>query len=210
MQYIYNNKKYFTRITLLLFLLFLSSCVTPRPHAVDNICKIFRQYPKWYWATQNTEKKWGVPINVQMAIIHQESRFTAKAKPPRTKLLWVIPWKRPSSAYGYTQALKTTWDDYKRSNHRVVARRDGFADAADFIGWYANTAYRKAGISRHDAYRLYLAYHEGIGGYTRRTYAKKQWLIHVAKKVNSRSSIYKAQLAQCRRYLKSKPWYQIW
>jgi hypothetical protein len=32
-----------------------------------------------------------------MAIIHQESKFDPSARPQRTKLLWVIPWTRPSS-----------------------------------------------------------------------------------------------------------------
>ena len=56
----------------------------------------------------------------------------------------------------------------------------------------------KAGIPRSDAYSLYLAYHEGIGGYKRKTYLQKPWLIQVAHKVKARSQLYQAQLNQCR------------
>jgi len=194
----------------LLVVLFLTGCTTPRPDNVENICHIFRQYPKWYWATQATEKKWAVPINVQMAIIHQESRFNAKAKPPRKKLLWIIPWKRPTSAYGYSQALDETWEGYKRNSGNHGGDRDEFADASDFIGWYGYQAYRKAGIPRDQAFYLYLAYHEGIGGYTRKTYNKKPWLVKVAHKVSYRSSVYKTQLNQCRDSLPQKPWWRFW
>lgn len=197
-------------LILLLTSLVLSGCMTARPDHVDNICKIFRQYPKWYWATQNVQRRWGVPIPVQMAIVHQESRFTADAKPPRTKLLWIIPWKRPSSAYGYTQALNDTWKRYKRQAGGRFASRDDFANAVDFIGWYASRANHRAGIPKNDTYQLYLAYHEGVGGFIQGTYKRKAWLVNVAHKVNRRALTYDAQLAVCRRSLRKKPWYRIW
>jgi hypothetical protein len=134
-----------------------------------------------------------------MAIIHQESKFNARARPPRRKLLWIIPWKRPSSAYGYTQALHSTWSYYKKNGGGWLASRKSFSDGVDFIGWYANQAYIKARIPRTDAYLLYLAYHEGIGGYQRRTYLRKSWLIQVARKVRMRSQIYAMQLNSCKR-----------
>lgn len=180
-------------------LILLTSCSLPEtPRNVDNICHIFKQYPEWRNDTLNTEKRWGVPVAVQMAIIHQESRFNASAKPPRTKLLWLIPWNRPSTAYGYSQALTTTWSLYKSERGNYFSARDSFADATDFIGWYANQARARAGIQGNDAYALYLAYHEGVTGYMQRTYLKKPWLIAVAHKVLTKSKIYQAQLAYCR------------
>lgn len=178
-------------------LLLLASCVSRPPSDVNNICNIFKQYPKWRLDAKDAEKRWRVPVPVQMAIIHQESKFDARATPQRTKLLWVIPWKRPSSAYGYTQALRSTWSQYKQSNGGLWASRDDFTDAVDFVGWYANQANRRAHIRRDDAYNLYLAYHEGVGGFERKTYLKKPWLIQVARKVKARSQIYQAQLSRC-------------
>lgn len=176
----------------------LAGCMHPDPpRDVDNICKIFKEYPKWRRATKKVAKRWHVPVEVQMAIIRQESHFHAQAKPPRTKILWVIPWKRPSSAYGYSQALDNTWDIYKAKNGWFFSSRDRFSDAVDFVGWYANQAYIKAGISRSDAYALYLAYHEGIGGYQRKSYLQKPWLVMVARKVAMHASIYRMQLTRC-------------
>jgi len=191
-------------------LLLLSGCVSRPPTDVNNICAIFKQYPKWYTEAKDVQRRWRVPVPVQMAIIHQESKFNGRAKPERTKLLWVIPWTRPSTAYGYTQALKSTWAHYKQTNGSLWSSRDDFGDGVDFIGWYANMAYQKAGIPRDDAYALYLAYHEGIGGYQRKTYLKKQWLIPVAHKVKSRAQIYQAQLASCQKSLSTGAWYKMW
>lgn len=193
-------------ILLFPFISMLAACVSkPPPSDVNNICNIFKQYPKWYRDSKDVENRWKVPVPVQMAIIHQESKFDAKAKPPRSKLLGIIPWKRPSTATGYTQALHGTWQQYKNTNGWFWSSRHDFTDGVDFIGWYANQANIKAGILRSDAYSLYLAYHEGIGGYQRKTYLKKPWLINVARKVKAKSQLYAMQLNSCNKSTKSRP-----
>jgi hypothetical protein len=197
-------------IILLICSLFLAGCVSAPPKDVNNICNVFRQYPKWYADALDVQRRWRVPVNVQMAIIHQESKFNATARPPRTKLLWVIPWTRPSTAYGYAQALTGTWAHYKQTQGGVFSSRNDFSDGVDFIGWYANQAYKRAGIPRTNAYALYLAYHEGIGGYQNKTYLRKKWLIPVAHKVSARAQIYQAQLNSCQKSLASRSWYKRW
>lgn len=186
----------------------LSACQTPRPQQVQNICGVFKQYPKWYWASRDAQEKWGVPIAVQMSIVHQESGFNGKIKPDRTKLLGIIPWKRPSSAYGYSQALKGTWDHYQTDTGQSRAKRSAFADAVDFIGWYGHQANLRAGIHKRNAKHVYLAYHEGIGGYQRKTYHGKPSVVKVADKVSSRADIYQQQLNQCQASLPEKPWWR--
>lgn len=181
--------------SLLLLTFLITSCTTvPPPKQVHNLCRIFKQYPQWYRDAKDVERRWRVPVAVQMAIIHQESKFDAKAEPSRTKLLWIIPWNRPSTAYGYSQALRSTWALYKNSSGGYFASRDNFGDAVDFIGWYANQANRRAHISRTNAYELYLAYHEGVTGYQHQTYLRKPWLMGVARKVERQTKIYQAQL----------------
>lgn len=189
---------------LLLCPLLLLSCASAPPRDVNNICNIFKQYPKWYTDAKDVERRWKVPVAVQMAIIHQESKFDARARPPRKKLLRIIPWKRPSSAYGYTQALRGTWAHYKQKNGGLFSSRGDFADGVDFIGWYANQANIRAGIPRSDAYPLYLAYHEGVGGYMKKSYLKKPWLVSVAHKVKARSQLYEMQMNSCRNSLPSR------
>ena len=185
-------------VVLLSVMLGLVACATlPPPRDLNHVCRIFWQYPQWQRDARDVERRWHVPIAVQMAIMHQESKFDAHAKPPRTTLLWVIPWTRPSSAYGYAQALDGTWALYQRKSGGWWASRDNFYDGVDFIGWYANQANRRASIRRDDAYSLYLAYHEGVGGYMQKTYLRKPWLIQVAHKVSARAQLYQAQLKAC-------------
>lgn len=152
----------------------------------------------WYEDVHNATKRWHIPEHVILAIIHQESRFRSRAKPPRNYLLGFIPWGRKSSAYGYGQVKDSTWEWYKRSTSRRWADRDDFEDVADFVAWYCHISHQKLGIREDDAYRLYLAYHEGHGGYARGSYRRKPWLIRVAKKVERRSEMYRRQIDRCR------------
>ncbi len=188
----------------------LVGCATKPPQDVNNICAIFEDKRGWYKDARKSEKRWGTPVPVMMAIVHQESRFVAKAKPPRKKILGFIPGPRPSDSYGYSQALKSTWESYERSAGRYGADRDDFADAIDFVGWYNHQSYRRNGIARTDAYRLYLAYHEGHGGYERGTYRNKDWLLGVARKVSDRSATYGRQLAGCQERLEKQGGWFSW
>lgn len=185
-------------VTIFLCVLFTGCSFTPdSPGQPRNICEIFREHPEWYKAARESYERWGVPIPILMAIIHQESSFISDAKPPRTSCLWIFPGPRPSSAYGYAQASDETWDEYQESTGRTWADRDDFGDAVDFVGWYCNLSTRRSGISKQDPYRLYLAYHEGHGGFNRKTYRKKEWLVQVARKVQRRADTYGRQLDSC-------------
>lgn len=177
--------------------LLLVSCATAPPQNTSNICSIFEERRGWYKAAVKTEKRWNTPVHVSMAIIQQESSFNARAKPERTKLLGLIPWRRPSSAFGYAQVLDQTWTEYKAEAGNWGARRSKFADAMDFVGWYTSNSRRINGIDRNDAYNHYLAYHEGNGGFARRTYANKGWLIDVSRQVQANANLYERQYSQC-------------
>ena len=190
-----NKTKLF--LCLLLILIILSGCSTGPPKRINNACSIFDEKSNWYKASYKSYKKWGVPVHVLLAIMHQESRFVSDAKPPRRTLFWFIPWTRPSDAFGYAQAKDSTWDWYKDKTGNWFADRDDFKDAVDFIGWYGNVSYNTLKISKWDAYGQYLAYHEGHGGYKRQTYLKKKWLMRVARKVKANADRYAQQLNQC-------------
>jgi hypothetical protein len=180
-----------------LWVLVVSACGTAPPANVENICSILDEKPRWYRAAKKSEKRWGTPIHVQMAIIRQESSFRFDAKPPRTRLIGFIPWKRPSDAYGYAQALDSTWKRYKDDSGRRFADRDDFDDAIDFVGWYTNMSNKTVGISKWDPYNQYLAYHEGQSGWRRGTYRRKGWLKETARKVDYRAKEWGAQLQRC-------------
>lgn len=189
----------YTRTSLLLAL-FVASCgffEQSPPKNLDDACSILRERPDFARAFRESHAKWGIPISVQMATMHQESRFVSDAQTPQEYLLWVIPWGRQSSAYGYAQALDGTWDDYRQAEGGSWARRDDIGDAADFMGWYMHQSARELGISKRDAVSQYLAYHEGRGGYARGSHNKKGWLLNVSRKVGERASRYRRQLGSC-------------
>lgn len=189
-----------SRILRLGILLLLISCGGGQysaPRDLDNACAIVAERPQYLAAMQQSERKWGVPVHVQMATVYQESKFVGNAKTPRKFFLGFIPAGRRSSAYGYSQALDGTWDDYVASTRSFGARRNKFDDAADFIGWYMDRSQKKLAISKWDAGGQYLAYHEGHGGYARGSYQEKAWLLRVADDVAARSEKYQMQLATC-------------
>ena len=181
-------------------MLILASCggaYKPPPRNLDDACSISKQRPNYIKAFEATERKWGVPVHVQMAIIHQESKFRADARTPFRYVLGVIPMGRQSSAYGYSQALDATWDEYRKATNRRGAKRDRITDASDFMGWYMNESLRRNNIALDDARNQYLAYHEGNSGYARGSYRKKSWLVRVAANVDARAQMYGSQLATC-------------
>lgn len=188
-----------------LLLLLVAGCASV-PKNTEDICAIFDEKGKWYRAAKKSEQRWGTPIHVQMSIIRQESSFRFNAKPPRKKILGIIPWRRPSNAYGYAQALESTWQSYKDDTGRSFADRDDFKDAIDFVGWYTDKSQKIAGISKWDPYNQYLAYHEGQGGWQRKSYASKAWLKETARKVDYRAREWGAQLKSCENSLDDGWW----
>lgn len=149
----------------------------------------------------SAEKKWGTSMLIPMAFMYQESTFRAKARPPRSKLLGFIPWRRASSAYGYAQAINGTWRQYQQDTGEYWRVRHDFNDATDFIHWYMKEATRVNKVSPSDAYNLYLNYHEGTGGFRRKTYQKKAWLIRAAENVQIRTQRYSDQYNKCKKSL---------
>ena len=190
--------KKLTNIFLVLLLSFFSAC-SSIPKNTTNSCSIFNERYLWYKHAKKTEKKWGTPIYVQLAIIKMESDFDWLAKPQRQKLFKIIPFKRPSSSFGYSQAVNGTWEQYKKETGNKLATRARFKDSVDFIGWYTDKTESLLKISKKDAFRQYLAYHEGWGGY--KNHKNNQKVIGLAKKVEKQSKKYKSQLQKCQKRL---------
>tara|TARA_A100001011_G_C14303145_1_gene841808 strand:- start:506 stop:1108 length:603 start_codon:yes stop_codon:yes gene_type:complete len=194
---IFNRKKNY----IIFILLFITACSSV-PQNTSNSCKIFDERYLWYKYSKKVEQKWGTPIYIQLAIIKMESDFDWLAKPPRQKLFKVIPFKRPSSSFGYSQAVKGTWEQYKNETGNKLATRARFKDSVDFIGWYTNKTKSILNIPIEDAFKQYVAYHEGWGNY--KYYKKNKKVINLAKKVKKQSHIYKQQLFKCRNILNKK------
>ena len=176
----------------------VSSCSSV-PSNTKNSCEIFSERYIWYKHAKKAEKKWNVPIYIQMAFIKRESDFNWLAKPKRLKLFKVIPYKRPSSSFGYSQAVKKTWEQYKKETGNSLATRARFKDSVDFIGWYLDKSEILLKISKKDAYKQYIAYHEGWGNY--KNYKKNKKVIILATRVKEQANLYRKQLTQCQKRL---------
>jgi len=198
---ILNNIK----IGFLYFLIFslLASC-SSIPKNTKNACSIFSERYLWYKHVKNSSEKYGAPVHVILAFVKKESGFNRWAKPKRTKLFKIIPYKRPSSSFGYSQAINKTWDLYKTETDNPLALRARFKDSVMFIGWYINKTNKINKIPFNDSYRQYLNYYLGWGNYAQKAYKTDKKAIIFAKSVKTQSNIYRKQLKSCKKSLDRK------
>jgi hypothetical protein len=189
--------------------IFVIACTSNQQINTADSCIIFDQKKNWYKATKKSYEKWETPIALQLAIINQESSFNQFAKPERKKFLGIFPGSRPSTAFGYAQVTNPTWEWYKTKTGNNNASRANFSDVTDFIGWYTTQSKNIIGISKNDFYNQYLAYHEGQGGWKKKSYLEKKWLIDVAKNVERNAKMYNNQLKDCENSLNRKGFFGI-
>ncbi len=189
-----HSKKFIIVVTFLVF----SGC-SSIPKNTQNSCAIFEERYLWYKHAKAAYEKWGAPIYIQLAFVKKESSFNWLAKPPRKKLFKIIPFKRPSSSFGYSQAVVGTWDQYKNETGNKLATRARFKDSVDFIGWYVNKTNEILKIPKNDAYRQYLAYYKGWGDY--KNYSKDKKAVIYAKSVKETANKYRKQLRLCKKNL---------
>lgn len=185
----------------LLITIFISGCSLivedKKPDKIDDACYILKTNKSWNRALYFAEKKWNVPKHVLLSIMYQESSFNHNARPLDGKFLFFFN-RYKSTARGYSQALDGTWKEYKKLNDKgFFTNRKSFSDSADFMGWYLHRTHMQTGIPKWKSRDLYLAYHEGNGGYMRKTYKNKPWLIKTADTVAKRSWRYAKQIENC-------------
>jgi len=179
---------------------FITSC-SSIPKYPSNACKIFSEKYLWYKHAKKSSEIYGAPIHIILAFVYKESGFNRFAKPKRTKIFKVVPYKRPSSSFGYSQAVKKTWELYKVENNKPLALRSRFKDSVMFVGWYIKKTNKINKIPLTDAYRQYLNYYLGWGSYKKELYKTDKNAIIFAKKVEDQSKIYKNQLKECQKNL---------
>jgi hypothetical protein len=174
-----------------LITLTLAGCATNGnpPTNTANACAILDEKRGWENHVFDAARKWDVSPGTILAFMRQESGFRRDARPVDKN------GNRRSSAFGYSQALDGTWAQYERDQGQ--GKRKSFEDSADFIGWYMDYISKQASISKTDARSLYLAYHEGPGGYRRGTHNGKGWLLPVADRVATNAATYDGQLRSC-------------
>lgn len=197
------------RVLVVMSVALATGCASSPPERQDNLCAIFDQYPEWYDAARESHERWGTPPHILMAFVKQESAFRHDAKPPRDWFLF-IPLGRKSSAKGYGQAKDEAWQEYEDEVGGFFKSRSDMEDALDFIGWYNHKSNKRLGISKWDPKRMYLAYHEGRGGYARGSYKRKPKVVRIANRVDRQARAYGAQLRKCEDRFRCRHWYQVW
>ena len=180
--------------------LFLASCSSV-PKYPQNACKIFGEKYSYLKYSRAASKKWNVPISSILAVINKESGFRRFAKPKRTKIFKIIPYRRPSSSLGFSQAVDKTWDLYKKENNKPIALRISFKNSSDFIGWYFWKTNKINKVSFNDTRNMYLNYYLGWGAYKNKAYQNDKKAIIFAKSVEKQAKIYKSQLRECKSIL---------
>lgn len=154
-----------------------------------NICQILKHHPDWQNSLKKADKKYGISPAFTLAVIHQESKFHANAK------------NRYSSAFGYAQALNSTWRIFQR-DVEPNAKRNSFNDSVEFVDWYMARLAHKLHLKASDSFDLYLAYMLGEGGfknyldnpYQGNSVLKKE---AIAAKVRLKSQVYDLELRNC-------------
>ena len=198
------QKKILNRNLIYFIIFFFVVSCSSVPKYSENACKIFDEKYLWYKHSKKSSEKWGVPIEIILAVIHKESGFVRFARPKRTKLFKIIPYRRPSSSFGFSQAVDKTWELYKTENEKPIALRISFKSSVDFVGWYFWKTNKINKISLNNAYSLYLNYYLGWSNYAKKTYKTDRKAIIFAKSVEKQSKIYKNQLRECQKSLDKK------
>jgi len=180
--------------------LFLTSCSSIPKHT-SNACKIFSEKYLWYKHIKKSSETYDAPIHIILAFVNKESGFNRWAKPKRKKLFKIVPYKRPSSSLGYSQAVNKTWELYKKETNNPIALRTRFKDSVMFIGWYMKKTNKINKIPLDDPYRQYLNYYLGWGAYKKEVYKIDKNAVLFAKSVEKKSKTYKNQLRECKKNL---------
>ena len=188
---------------LFLFIFFLISCSSV-PKYPSNACKIFEEKYFYLKHTRAASKKWGVPISSILAVINMESGFKRFAKPKRTKIFKIIPYRRPSSSFGFSQAIKSSWELYKKENNKPFSLRSNYKHSTDFVAWFFYKSNQINNIPLNDIKKLYLSYYLGWGNYKNKTYRTDQKAILLAKKVQQQADKYRLQLKKCQKKVNRK------
>ena len=184
-----------------IILFFLASC-TSVPKYPQDACKIFGEKYFYLKHSRAASEKWGVPISSILAVINKESGFRRFAKPKRTKLFKIIPYRRPSSSLGFSQAVNKTWELYKKENNKPRALRISFKNSSDFIGWYFWKTNKINKISFNDTRNMYLNYYLGWQAYKNKAYQQDKKAIIFANKVEKQAKVYRSQLKECKSVLR--------
>lgn len=147
-----------------------------------HICKYLEENPGFKESLKTASAKWGVRPELILAIIKKESNFHPTVVGTRTSV-------------GWTQAKTFVWEEYQHETKQPFRKRECFADAVDFIGWYVARYAKLEGKDPNDAYHAYLNYRLGYVG--AHTYPLLPLAVQQAKKVVRYAEHFRQGLKKC-------------
>ena len=165
----------------------LAACAPAQKEAAappaNETCALIASHKGWEKALAASVGRWGVPPHVQLAVMRQESNFELPKRPS----------VQPLTPHGYAQADARTWAAYRRAADRPNAKRQDFADSADFIGWYFHETRERADLPFSRVADHYLAYSRGAYAKGKPSQAARRNAARVAAYARS----YEKDLAAC-------------
>ncbi len=177
----------------------LTGCSSTPPSDPANLCSIFQEKDSWYVAAHRAHERYGVPINVAMAILNEESAFLTGPRPAQSWFLFV-PYDKEGTNYGYIDPLNPAWLTYVSEHGNVFTSHENFEDVLMYVAWFMRQTRTVNEVPFTDAYNHYLNFHEGWQGFKDRSYANKDWLLTAARRVQENADRYARQLMTCNLY----------
>jgi hypothetical protein len=179
--------------------LLLASCTTTPPRNVDDACAIFAEYGDWFADAKAASQRWGCRSRYCWRSSIRNRPFAPTPEPPRTWYLGFIPGPRPSSAYGYSQALDGTWDRYTAATGNVMAPIATSSPMPWISSAGTSTKPPCATASPNVATPITNIWliTKARAALPRALTGKKPWLMERARKVSRQAARYGSQLARC-------------
>ena len=166
-------------------------------------CEVKDRRPQWLSEFEDTERRWGVSAEAQLALISEEWGIEAGSLPSA----WIPYWlntsrKRPAIPPGY---LDATWRRYEHETGNTHASYKKLSDFSDFIGWYVSSAAQYAGLMPGDAAGMYIVWKRGPKYYAQGGWRSDPALVYRAERFAERAQSLSNELQNCPVQLEEAP-----
>ena len=187
-------------------LLFVSGCSLPTDQTNHrDACAFLADNPAILQSTLYTTQAPKSQAQI-LSIIKHESNHQAHARPVASWFIqsW-IPRSYHSSAYGYAQGTRATWQDFQQKT-RSRRYQSSYHDNIQFIDWYFSTRGHLIKPYHSENYGRYLLYHDGPTAYHKgKSHSAK--FRYYAERVAQSTDRADEQLQRCQKTL---AWQQQW
>ena len=137
---------------------------------------------------KKSEEKWGTPIYLQLAIIKMESDFDWLAKPPRQNFLKLFHIKDHLALLVIRKLLMEHGNNIKKKQEISLQLELDLKIVLILLVGIRLKTEKILKVSKTDAFKQYIAYHEGWGNY--KNYKSNKKVINFSKESRKNSQIF--------------------